>query len=181
MWTRGTSLLLGAALLAAPGWCLAFDTEGHRVIEALAYRTLLEGGDGLPPRPEVLRDLINDGALVPPICFGVDAPERCSEAVSENPLLAWPQPRTDRPDNDYSRQFSRPGQCVHFMAMLSDQGTVPLEGRHVPRGLATTAVARCTNLIEDMMRQVVVVGGVPTRESGYGLYELMHAVSDSFS
>jgi len=179
--TRGPSILLGAALLAAPGWCLAFDTEGHRVIEALAYRTLLEGGDGQPPRPEVLRDLINDGALAPPFCFGANQPERCREAVSENPLLAWPQPRTDRPDNNYSRQFSKPGQCVHFMAMLSDEGTVPLSGRHVPRGLATTAVARCTNLVEDMMRQVVVVGGVPTRESGYGLYELMHAVSDSFS
>ena len=51
----------------------------------------------------------------------------------------------------------------------------------MPRGLATTAVARCTNLVEDMMRQVVVVGGVGTRESGYGLYELMHAVTDSFS
>jgi hypothetical protein len=67
------------------------------------------------------------------------------------------------------------------MGMLSDEGTVPLEGRHVPRGLATTAVARCTNLLEEMMRQVVVVGGAGTRESGYGLYELMHAVSDSFS
>jgi hypothetical protein len=179
--TRGTSILIGAALLAAPGWCLAFDTEGHRVIEALAYRTLLEGGDGHPPRPEVLRDLINDGALASPFCFGANQPERCLEAVSENPLLAWPQPRTDRPDNDYSRQFSKPGQCVHFMAMLSDEGTVPLAGRHVPRGLATTAVARCTNLLQEMMRQVVVVGGAGTRESGYGLYELMHAVTDSFS
>lgn len=181
MSTRGTSILLGAALLAAPGWCLAFDTEGHRVIEALAYRTLLEGGDGQPPRPQVLRDLINDGALAAPFCFGAIQPERCLEAVSENPLLAWPQPRTDRPDNDYSRQFSKPGQCVHFMGMLSDEGTPPLEGRHVPRGLATTAVARCTNLLQEMMRQVVVVGGAGTRESGYGLYELMHAVTDSFS
>ncbi len=181
MSTRGTSILLGAALLAAPGWCLAFDTEGHRVIEALAYRTLLEGGDGQPPRPEVLRDLINDGALASPFCFGANQPERCLEAVSENPLLAWPQPRTDRPDNNYSRQFSKPGQCIHFMAMLSDEGTVPLDGRHVPRGLATTAVARCTNMVEDMMRQVVVVGGAGTRESGYGLYELMHTVTDSFS
>ncbi|MEY2667864.1 MAG: hypothetical protein RJA59_502, partial [Pseudomonadota bacterium] len=169
------------ALLAFPAGTLAFDTEGHQVIEVLAYRTLLEGGDGQPPRPEVLRDLINDGALLPPVCFGVAPPERCREAVSENPLLAWPQPRTDRPDNDYSRQFSKPGQCIHFMGMLSDQGTVPLPGRHVPRGLATTAVARCTNLVEEMMRQVVVVGGAGTRESGYGLYELMHAVTDSFS
>jgi hypothetical protein len=180
--SRGV-LALGAMLLAVPGTGGAFDTEGHEVIEALAYRTLLEGGDGQPPRPDVLRDLINDGALVPPICFGVgpDPPRACRRAVSENPLLAWPQPRTDRPDNNYSRQFSKPGQCIHFMGMLADEDTVPLDGRHVPRGLATTAVVRCTNLIEEMVRQVVVVGGVGTRESGYGLYELMHAVTDSFS
>lgn len=67
------------------------------------------------------------------------------------------------------------------MGLHSDQGTEPLPGRHVPRGLATTAVARCTNLVEEMMRQVVIVGGAATRESGYGLYELMHAVTDSFS
>jgi hypothetical protein len=181
VWEQKRSFVLGATLLVLPGWCLAFDVEGHRVIEALAYRTLLEGGDGRPARPEVLRDLIHDGALVPPVCFADGTTERCREAVAENPLLSWPQPRTDRPDNNYSRQFSEPGQCVHFMGMLSDESTVPLEGRHVPRGLATTAVARCTNLLEEMMRQVVVVGGAGTRENGYGLYELMHAVTDSFS
>jgi hypothetical protein len=180
---RRTFLVLVAALLAAPFSSLAFDPRGHEVIEALAYRTLVEGADGQPARPDVLRDLINDGALVAPICFGSGAgeTEACRHAVAANPLLAWPQPRTARPDNNYSRQFSQPGQCIHFMGMLSDQGTVPLPGRHVPRGLATTAVVRCTNLIDDMMRQIVVVGGVGTRESGYGLYELMHAVTDSFS
>ena len=35
---------------------------GHDVIEALAYRSLVEGHDGEPARPDVLRDLINDGA-----------------------------------------------------------------------------------------------------------------------
>jgi hypothetical protein len=183
MWTRRTWLVLGAALLAAPGATRAFDTQGHDVIEALAYRTLLEGGDGQPPRADVLRDLINDGALVAPICYGNEPkpPSRCRDAVSENPLLAWPQPRTSRPDNNYSRQFSQPGQCIHFMGMLADEGTVPLPGTHVPRGLATTAVVRCKNLVDEMMRQIVVEGGAGTRESGYGLYELMHAVTDSFS
>jgi len=175
--------VLGAALLAVPVSSLAFDPRGHEVIEALAYRALVEGADGQPARPDVLRDLINDGALVAPICFGsgAGATDVCRHAVAANPLLAWPQPRTARPDNNYSRQFSQPGQCIHFMGMLSDEETVPLPGRHVPRGLATTAVVRCTNLVDDMMRQVVVVGGVGTRESGYGLYELMHAVTDSFS
>ena len=176
-------LALGAALLAAPGASRAFDAQGHDVIEALAYRTLLEGRGDRPARPEVLRELINDGALVSPICFGRGAapPRECRTVATENPLLEWPQPLTDCPDNNYSRQFDDPGQCVHFMGRLSDEDSPPLKGRRVPRALATTAVARCSNMLDDMMRQVVVVGGVATRESGYGLYELMHAVTDSFS
>jgi hypothetical protein len=180
---RSALLALGAALLAVPGASRAFTAQGHVVIEALAYRSLLEGREGQPPRPEVLRDLINDGALVPPICFGrePDPPRECRTVASENPLLEWPQPLTDRPDNNYSRQFTSPGQCVHFMGVLDDEASAPLKGRHVPRALATTALARCSNLLDDIVRQVVVVGGVATRESGYGLYELMHAVTDSFS
>ena len=183
MWDRRILLALEAALLAAPGAGSAFDAEGHVVIEALAYRSLVEAHDGQPPRPEVLRDLINDGALVPPICFGRGPipPRECRTVATENPLLEWPRPMTDRPDTNYSRQFTDPGQCVHFMGMLGDEASAPLKGRHVPRALATTAVARCTNLLDDMVRQVVIVGGVATREGGYGLYELMHAVTDSFS
>jgi len=182
-WDRRLLFALGAAFLAVPGASLAFDAQGHVVIEALAYRSLLEGHDGQPPRPEVLRDLINDGALDPPICFGLGSnpPEECRSAVSENPLLEWPEPLTDRPDNNYGRQFTDPGQCVHFMGMLSDEASAPLKGRHVPRALATTAVARCINLLDDVVRQLVIVGGLATRDSGYGLYELMHAVTDSFS
>jgi len=179
----GKLLAVGAALLAAPGVARAFDAQGHLVIEALAYRSLVEGSDGQPPRPDVLRDLINDGALVPPICFGrgLKPPKECRRAASENPLLEWPQPLTDRPDNNYRRQFSEAGQCVHFMGMLGDEASKPLKGRHVPRALATTAFVRCSNMLDDLLRQVVVLGGVGTRGSGYGLYELMHSVTDSFS
>ena len=116
-------LALGAAILAAPCASLAFDPEGHVVIEAAAYRSLVEGGDAEPPRPEVLRDLINDGALVAPICFGrgPSLPKECRTVEMENPLLQWPQPMTDGPDRNYSRQFDEPGQCVHFMGMLADE------------------------------------------------------------
>ena len=182
-WNLGVRPVLWVALLVAPCPGLAFDPQGHDVIEAWAYRSLVEGLDGQAPRPEVLRDLINDGALVSPICFGRGdhPPEPCRTAAAENPLLQWPQPLTDRPDYDYRRQFDEAGQCAHFMGMLADEASPPLAGRHVPRALATTALARCRNMLDDLLRQVVVVGGVGTRESGYGLYELMHAVTDSFS
>ena len=172
-----------AAVLLAAAPALAWDSKGHNVIEALAYRTLVEGRGDQPPRPDVLRDLINDGALTAPFCFGRGnvPPGACIGAAEGNPLLSWPQPRTDRPDAAFRRQFSDPGQCFHFMATLADAETERLSGSPIPRGLATSAVVRCRNLLDNLLRQIVIAGGPGTRQSGYGLYELAHAVADSFS
>ena len=170
-----------ALLLAAPAF--AFDSKGHVVIEALAYRTLAEGHDGQPPRPDVLRDLINDGALEPPFCFGRGdtPPKQCVDAPASNPLLDWPQPLTDRPDAAFRRQFSDPGQCFHYMATLADAQTDPLPGTAVPRALAENAVVRCNDLLDELIQEIVLEGGTRARQSSRGLYELMHAVGDSFS
>lgn len=180
---RGGSLvaILATALVAAPA--SAYESKGHTVIEALAYRTLVEGHGGAPPRPDVLRDLINDGALATPWCFGRgDAPPSdCRDAAAENPLLYWPQPEADRPDAFFRRQFSDAGQCFHYMATLAEGLTEPLPGTSIPRGLATSAVVRCNDLLDDLLRQIVVDGGPGTRRSGFGLYEMMHVVEDSFS
>ena len=180
--TRAALVALAAALLLAPP-ASAFDSKGHVVLEALAYRTLVEGHDGQPPRPEVLRDLINDGALDLPFCFGRgDAPPGdCIGMAASNPLLDWPQPLTDRPDAAFRRQFSDVGQCFHYMATLDDAQTEVLPGTDVPRALATSAAVRCNDLLDGLLRQVVVIGGPATRRSSHGLYEFMHAVGDSFS
>jgi hypothetical protein len=171
------------ALVLLSGSAFAFDSKGHIVIEALAYRTLIEGHDGRPPQPDVLRDLFNDGELAPPLCFGWDGhpPGYCSDAATTNPLLEWPKPLTDAPDAAFRRQFSDAGQCFHFMAKLEDAESVQIGGASIPRAMATSALVRCRDLLDDLMRQVVVEGGPGTRKSGYGLYELMHAVGDSFS
>jgi len=170
-----------AVLLARPA--TAFDSKGHVVIEALAYRSLIEGRDGEPARPEVLRDLFNDGALVPPLCFGrgESPPAFCADSKSSNPLLDWPRPLTDQPDAAFRRQFSDAGQCFHFMARLEDAESPEIPGTEIPRALATSALVRCRDLLDDLVRQVVLEGGPGTRRGGYGLYELMHAVGDSFS
>jgi hypothetical protein len=169
------------ALLAADAF--AFDSKGHVVIEALAYRSLIEGRDGQPPRPDALRDLLNDGALAPPICFGRGAspPGYCIDAAFANPLMDWPRPETDQPDAAFRRQFSDPGQCFHFMATLEDAQTDAIPGTSIPRALATSAVVRCRDLLDHLLRQIVIDGGPGTRKSAYGLYELMHAIGDSFS
>ncbi len=183
---RRADLRAAAALVLGllPAIASAFDSKGHTVLEALAYRSLIEGHDGFPPRPEVLRDLLNDGALEAPICFGYGAspPAFCADVASgKNPLLDWPRPRTDQPDAAFRRQFSDPGQCFHFMAMLDDAQTEVLPGTSIPRALATSALVRCRDLLDDLLRQIVIEGGAGTRGSAYGLYELMHAVGDSFS
>ena len=177
------AVVAGLASIASSRTAAGFDSKGHDVIEALAYRTLVEGHGNQAPAPEVLRDLFNDGALARPICFGGVATQTtaCRTASVDNPLLEWPEPRTDRPDAAFRRQFSDPGQCYHFMATLEDEATAPLEGSPIPRALATTAVVRCRDLLDGLLRQIVVVGGATTRDGGRGLYELMHSVTDSFS
>ena len=131
----------------------------------------------------MLRDLINDGALDAPWCFGRgdSPPGECLTAPAENPLLSWPQPETDRPDAFFRRQFSDAGQCFHYMGTLTDSLTDPIPGTSVPRALATSAIVRCNDLLDRLLRQVVVDGGPGTRRSGFGLYEMMHSVEDSFS
>jgi hypothetical protein len=164
------------------GTARAFDTKGHDVIEALAYRTLIEGHDGRPATPEVLRDLFNDGALVPPICFGDGSKDAaCVSASVNNTLLLWPEPRSDRPDAAFRRQFSDAGQCYHFMGTPNDERSARLPDSPIPRALATTAVVRCRDLLDQLLRTIVVRGGADTRDGGQGLYELMHSVADSFS
>jgi hypothetical protein len=171
-----------AIALLAPA-ALAFDSKGHVVIEVLAYRSLVEGHDGRPPQPDVLKDLFNDGDLAPPLCFGWDGhpPGFCADAKTKNPLLDWPKPLTDQPDAAFRRQFSDAGQCFHFMAKLDDAETPDIAGTDIPRGLATSALVRCRDFLDNLMRQVVLDGGPGVRKGGYGLYELMHAVGDSFS
>ncbi len=183
----GRAGLLAAAaaslfVLLAPA-ASAFDSKGHVVIEALAYRTLIEGHDGRPPQPDVLRNLFDDGDLAPPLCFGWDGhpPGFCADATTTNPLLDWPRPLTDQPDAAFRRQFSEAGQCFHFMAQLEDAESADIEGTAIPRGLATSALVRCRDFLDNLMRQVVLDGGPGTRKGGYGLYELMHSVEDSFS
>ncbi len=178
---RGMAFALFAALVAERA--AAFDSKGHVVIEALAYRTLVEGHDGQPARPDILRDLFNDGDLAPPLCFGWDGhpPGFCVDTMTTNPLLDWPRPLTDQPDAAFRRQFSDAGQCFHFMAELKDAESADIEGTSIPRGLATNALVRCRDFLDNLMRQVVLDGGPGVRKGGYGLYELMHAVEDSFS
>ena len=67
------------------------------------------------------------------------------------------------------------------MATLEDAQTDVIAGTSIPRALATASVVRCRDLLDNLLRQIVIDGGPGTRKSAYGLYELMHAIGDSFS
>jgi hypothetical protein len=67
------------------------------------------------------------------------------------------------------------------MGTITDSLSEPFPGTSVPRDLATSAAVRCNDLLDILLRQVVVDGGPGARQGGFGLYELMHAVEDSFS
>jgi hypothetical protein len=104
---------------------------------------------------------LNDGALAPPLCFGWGgaAPRYCEGAAESNPLLRWPEPLTDQPDAAFRRQFSDAGQCFHFMAKLDDAQTEKIDGTSIPRSLATAALVRCHDFLDNLLRQIVIDGG----------------------
>src|SRR5262249_163445 len=91
------------------------------------------------------------------------------------------KPLTDQPDAAFRRQFSDPGQCFHFMATLNDAATPAIEGSDIPRGLATSALVRCRDLLDDLVRQVVIDGGPGPVRGASGLYGLSPTIGDSFS
>ena len=92
----------------------------------------MEGYGGQPPRPDVLRDLINDGALETPWCFGTgDEPsaECLAAPASESPSLL-------------ARAEVRPAGCLLPAPVQQPRTVLPLHGndhgrphRPVPRHL----------------------------------------------
>jgi hypothetical protein len=178
------SSALGAAV--ALGLCLttrdahAFKPEGHVVIEVMAYREM-----GTGPDSQVLASLIRDGALEAPVCFWNRSPD-CLDRFESDPLAWWPAPHTDAADMILARQFSHTGQCFHFMAQQDDEAgdhwVDPMNPRdpHVTYGLMWDAYLRCTNQLEWMVWRVVQ-NPIDARKNAHGLYELMHAVMDSYS
>ena len=169
-----------ASALVATRDAHAFKPEGHVVIEVMAYRELGTGPDG-----DVLGSLIRDGALEAPVCFW-NRSRDCMDRFESDPLAWWPAPHADAADMVLARQFSHSGQCFHFMAEQDDENgphwVDPANPRdpHVSYGLMWDAYLRCVNQLEWMLWRVVE-NPIAARKQAHGLYELMHAVMDSYS
>ncbi|MCP3142379.1 hypothetical protein [Pyxidicoccus xibeiensis] len=177
-WMGVAAVLVGVARPA-----LAFKASGHDIIEAQAYRALAEGStrydDGLGGEAEgrqVLEDLMEAGILKGARCFPVYSKERvCPPGEAARALDWWPRPWTGHSDMVFSRQFGPVGQCYHFLGRRSD------ERLGQDRGLGEVAFSRCMGTLRELMN--VVAGADPLLAHGLnnGIYELLHAVGDSFS
>jgi hypothetical protein len=175
------------ALLTLSAPASAFTPAGHKVLEAMAYREL---GEGPPSDSEALAYLMRDGEIEAALCLD-DASADCLARRETDPLAWWPAPRTDTPDMILARQFDHVGQCFHFMAQRDDESgdhygnpNDPTDP-HVSYGLQWTAYDRCVAQLETVLADIVVdsrIGGPrQARYKARGMYELMHAVTDSYS
>jgi hypothetical protein len=195
---RHARLALAATVTLTASTAHAFVAQGHRVIESQAYKLLGRQGcdDGAGhtiPGEQVLRELMAAGLLDAPACPG--GPSDCASRLVSDPLSWWPAPHSDEPDLVLARQFSREGQCFHFMAMSSDENVAdgvaasssecrdPSGGgvEHVSCGLVCSAYNSCIETITTLAFNVSWADPATARSSHEGLYELMHAVADSYS
>ena len=166
---------------------VAFDLEGHEIIEATAYKRLLAldsvpgaGTAGLSGRA-LLASLMATGVLVRPLCFpGVRGGDCGPRQRLSLPLQYWPPLRSGAPDLVMDRQISQRGQCQHFMARTAD-GLSPIDPRDgVPRELAAPAYDRCVRVLGLVFDGILRDPALANWRVA-GTYALMHGIEDSFS
>jgi hypothetical protein len=175
-------VVLATVITSTRAW--AFDPAGHDIIEAAAYRRLLETtvvpGTGVSGRT-LLATLMAQEVLRAPLCFGEGPDGHCSaEALRRAPLYAWPPLGSGAADLLIDRQLDERGQCQHFMAETAD-GRSPIDPRlGVPGALATTAYSRCMRILGAVLDNILRHPRLAAWRVA-GMYVLMHAVEDSFS
>ncbi len=180
------AVAIGAGAMLAGTGASAFVPAGHKVLESVAYREMGSRRDGATPADLViLADLTRDGVFEKPLCFE-NATDDCAARYETDPLAWWPTPHTDAPDRILARQFDHVGQCFHFMAQSSDERgdhytTAAAAGQpHASYGLIWDAYDRCVDLMSSLVGNVVD-DPIAARRGAVGMYELMHAVMDSYS
>jgi hypothetical protein len=166
----------------------AFELDGHRVIEAAAYKRLLAldtvPGTGPPPVSgrTLLASLIATGVLAEPKCFDRRRPRGdCGPRQRlELPLQYWPELHAGAADLVINRQLGQRGQCQHFMAETQDSVS-PVDPRFgVPGALATDAYTRCIQIVGLVYDGLLRDPYLASRRLA-GSYVLIHAIEDSFS
>jgi hypothetical protein len=185
---RVVAAVATASVMVCAGHAHAFELDGHRVIEAAAYKRLLAldavPGTGPPPVSgrALLASLIATGVLFEPPCFDLRRPRGdCGPRQRlELPLQYWPELHAGAADLVINRQLGQRGQCQHFMAETAD-GVSPVDPRFgVPGALVTEAYRRCIRIVglvyDGLLRDPYLASWRMV-----GSYVLIHAIEDSFS
>ena len=163
--------------------CFGWSLEGHNIIEAAAYRRLLERSEiqslsWVAKRPFSGKDVLD--AL---IAYRVlDRPRRWGEKTDGDPLHSLPIVRSGNLDMVLSRQFEGNAQSFHFMAEASDVywDTTTDPVYHYPHMLYDSAYPRCIAFITSMFD--VILNDVAASHAGdHDAYGLMHSIADSYS
>lgn len=169
-----------------------FETPGHDVIEACAYRYLLESTTAnrkplldtfgvTVSGKEVLDYLIAKGILEKPKCYGSNTGD-CSDPNNGNAVDWLPVLGSGDEDLIMSRQFSGTGQQTHFMAtgwdVLDDPTIDPLID--APANLFYRAYPRVLRYIEDNIILITSKDALLSNKKR-AMYSIMHAIGDSYS
>ena len=165
----------------------AHDTWGHKLMEAYAYRLLMNNSADMSPLPidgkELLNELIKNRIL--------DAPKALKNIndsltvdlrdTSDVPFEFLLPLKSGFSDVYLPKQFAKSGQQVHFMAMKKDLTGIPINDPAAAKHLVLTrAFPRCIRYMTELMYQILLSqSGAEERQET--VYDLMHAIQDSFS
>lgn len=161
----------------------AFTSNGHDIIEAMAYRRLLARANITRLSNMVGRPFSGKDALDALISYRIlDRPHDWPNGNSNDPLMSLPIVRSGNLDYILSRQFEGNSQCFHFMARASDvywdTTTDPTYG--YPHMLYDSAYPRCIAFMTSMYH--VILGNALAAWAGdHDVYGLMHCIADSYS
>lgn len=173
--------------LLAQSYAHSHDSWGHKVIEAAAYKHLLNTKQipelGNVSGRDVIVTLVHYGILGPPT--GDDTTKDLYHSLfpkdsSSYTLLDFlPQLKSGGPDVLIDRQFADNGQLFHFMAFLHDIDRRDSSALPFP-DLLLKAYPRCLRFLTGLTYQILLdrLDSKARRES---IYELVHSIAGSYS
>ena len=160
----------------------AFTSKGHDIIEATAYRHLLERTNIARLSAIAGRPFSGKDALDILIAYRIlDEPHDWKSGPTNDPLKSLPIVRSGNLDYILSRQFEGNSQCFHFLARSSDvywdTTTDPTYG--YPHMLYDSAYPRCVAFLTSRF-EGVLNNALAARAGDHDVYSLLHSVADSY-
>lgn len=165
----------------------AHDTWGHKLMEAYAYRQLMNHHENLSPLSingsELLNELIKNRVLDPPKDLKNinDSSAAALQDTSIVPFEFLLPLKSGFSDVSLPKQFAKNGQQVHFMAMKKDLTDIPTNDPAAAKHLVLSrAFPKCIRYMTELVYQILLSqSGAEERQET--IYDLMHVIQDSFS